>query len=224
MFAESHFSGGMVHNLIELDKETRDILEKGGGTKAATKLILVKWQETGRIPVCLPAPFGAEPTVLPPLQPNMLPHATFDTTGDLEELAFPRPLRRTACYSRRCSRCPTRASRWTGSPYARLRRGPARPRRAARGAWRTGQHGAFPTREVFRVLVTHRIYSQPGNGMEVLHCVLVRRVCGPPVLLLQRVGQVASSGRKPSTMVQARSAFLALRSSTSSASSSSSSP
>jgi hypothetical protein len=39
MFAESHNSGGMVHNLIELDEETRDNLEKGGGTKAATKLI-----------------------------------------------------------------------------------------------------------------------------------------------------------------------------------------
>ncbi len=67
---------------------------------------------------------------------------------------------------------------------------------------------------------------EPGvlASTEVLHRVLVRRVCGPPVLLLQRVGQVASSGRKPSTMVQARSAFLALRSSTSSASSSSSSP
>ena len=29
----------MVHNLIELDEVTRDNLEKGGGTKAATKLI-----------------------------------------------------------------------------------------------------------------------------------------------------------------------------------------
>ena len=59
---------------------------------------LVEWQETGKIPscakfpVCLPSDYGAEPTVLPPLQPDMLRHATFDTTGDLEELSFPRPL------------------------------------------------------------------------------------------------------------------------------------
>ena len=29
----------MVHNLVELDHDTREKLEKGGGTKAATKLI-----------------------------------------------------------------------------------------------------------------------------------------------------------------------------------------
>ena len=58
---------------------------------------LVEWQETGKIPscakfpVCLPSDYGAEPTVLPPLQPDMLRHATFDTTGDLEELSFPLP-------------------------------------------------------------------------------------------------------------------------------------
>ena len=39
MFSESRDSGEMVHNLMELDQETRDNLEKGGGTKAATKLI-----------------------------------------------------------------------------------------------------------------------------------------------------------------------------------------
>ena len=39
MFSESCDSGGMVHNLVNLDQETRDNLEKGGGTKAATKMI-----------------------------------------------------------------------------------------------------------------------------------------------------------------------------------------
>ena len=29
----------MVHNLVQLDHDTREKLEKGGGTKAATKLI-----------------------------------------------------------------------------------------------------------------------------------------------------------------------------------------
>ena len=39
IFSESRDSGGMVHNLVNLDQETRDDLEKGGRTKAATKMI-----------------------------------------------------------------------------------------------------------------------------------------------------------------------------------------
>jgi len=74
------------------------LVARAKGISIVNSNFLVKWQETGKFPsraefpVCLPSAYGAKPTVLPPLQPDMLRHATFDTTGDLKELAFPRPL------------------------------------------------------------------------------------------------------------------------------------
>jgi hypothetical protein len=72
------------------------VVARAKGIDIVDSAFLVNWEETGKMPslaqfpVCLPVDYGAEPTVLPPLQPNILQHATFDTTGD--ELSFPRPL------------------------------------------------------------------------------------------------------------------------------------
>ena len=74
------------------------VVARAKGIAICNSTFLVKWQKTGEMPsldefnVCLPSDYGAKATVLPPLQPDILRDATFDTTGDLKELAFPRPL------------------------------------------------------------------------------------------------------------------------------------